>query len=38
MYVDPMMAMICAAAAGIAGIAIFVKRNLLKGHTAAAEH
>lgn len=38
MYVDPIMAILCAAAACIAGVIIFAKRNLLKGHSAAAEH
>lgn len=27
MYVDPMMAVLCAVLAGIAGVAIFIKRN-----------
>ena len=38
MYVDPIMAMVCAVAAGIAGIIIFAKRNLRRSHTTAAEH
>ncbi len=37
MYVDPMMAILCAAAAGLAGVIIFAKRNLLKRHSAPAE-
>ncbi len=38
MYVDPMMAILCAAAAGLAGVIIFAKRNLLKSHKTTAQH